>query len=251
MVRHTRYSLYVDEVDIRSPLQDIFPGGTSLSESVEPLPEEMSVMALAEEYKREIGKYRSGEAFDERYGLELLRRATVQGDRAAWEYLQYLFSDLVRSWLHHHPNREVAFRLNSEENYIAQAFERFWQAISQDQHIEFKTTASALQYLRACLQGVLLDTLRSSSRRGKIPLPVPDSYGELYKEDHIDGNEVWEALQKLLQDAHEQRLAYLLYHCGLKPGEIIHLCPGEFRDVQEIYHMRCDIIDRLRRNWQL
>lgn len=251
MVRHTMYSLYADGVDIRSPLQDNFPGGVSFFEGEEPLPGEMSVMELAEGCKREICKYRSGEAYDERYCLELLRRATMQSDHAAWEYLQYLFSDLVRSWLHRHPGREAAYRLDSEENYIAQTFERFWQATSQNQHIEFKTTASALQYLRASLQGVLLDTLRSFSQRRQIPLPGTDSYGELYEEDNMDGNEVWEVLHKMLPDAREQRLVYLLYHCGLKPREIVRFCPGEFCDIQEIYHMRRNIIDRLRRNAHL
>ena len=51
----------------------------------------------------------------------------------------------------------------------------------------------------------------------------------------------------MLPDEREQRLAYLLFHCGLKPREIIHYCPQEFSSVQEIYRLHRNIIDRLQR----
>ena len=54
----------------------------------------------------------------------------------------------------------------------------------------------------------------------------------------------------------EQRLAYLLFHCGLKPREIVRLRPQEFHNVQDIYRLRCNITEQLLRNvdrlrWQL
>lgn len=62
---------------------------------------------------------------------------------------------------------------------------------------------------------------------------------------HHHPETVWNTLQKILPDAREQRLAYLLFHCGLKPKEIIHSCGQEFHDVQEIYHLRYNIMTRL------
>jgi len=64
-------------------------------------------------------------------------------------------------------------------------------------------------------------------------------------EDRIDSNEIWEALQTLLPSAREQRLVYLLYHCGLRPREILDCCPQEWSDVQEIYCLRRTIFERL------
>ncbi len=52
----------------------------------------------------------------------------------------------------------------------------------------------------------------------------------------------------MLPTRRELRLAYLLYHCGLKPREIVRFCPQEWSDVQEIYHLRRNILDRLMRN---
>ncbi len=159
--------------------------------------------------------------------------------------MQDCLGGVVRGWLHRHPSREAACRLESEENYVAQAFERFWLATTLTHRVEFKTLAAALQYLRASLNGAILDTLRTYSRSREAPLPEP---GEPLVEEHADSSEVWEVLQTVLSNEREQRLAYLLYHCGLKPREIVQFCPGEWSDVQEIYRVRCTIMERLLRN---
>ncbi len=155
-----------------------------------------------------------------------------------------------------HPKREVACRLESEENYVAQAFERFWQATAFNQRVEFSTLAAALQYLRASLNGTILDMLRAYARPREISLPGPGEPGEPLVEDSSDHSEVWDILHMILSDPREQRLAYLLFHCGLKPREIVHFCSQEWGDVQEIYRLRRNIMERLLRNadylrWQL
>jgi hypothetical protein len=206
----------------------------------------MSVSLLAAQCRRELSNYRRGEPCNETYGLELLRRATVQGDQEAWAGVQEWLGGLVRDWLRRHPRCLAACRLESEENYMAQAFGRFWQATTT-QHLEFKTLAAALQYLRASLNGAILDALRAYSRPREISLPGPDGPQGSYVEDSTGSGEVWEILQTMLHTMREQQLAYLLFHCGLKPREIVRLCPQEWSSVGEIYQLRRDIIERLRR----
>ena len=92
-------------------------------------------------------------------------------------------------------------------------------------------------YLRASLHGVILDTLRTSSRPREVLLPEPGEAGELHVEDQAAGFEFLQVLQSMLPSEREQRLAYLLYHCGLKPREIVGFCPQEWNDVQEIYRL--------------
>ncbi len=106
----------------------------------------LSNAALANRCLRELGNYQRGEPCDETYGLELLRRATLQGDPEAWVRVQDCFREMVRGWLRRHPSREVACRWESEENYVALAFERFWQATAR-QRVVFETFAGALAYL--------------------------------------------------------------------------------------------------------
>jgi hypothetical protein len=208
----------------------------------------LSIETLVTQCLIEIEKYHTGEPWNDVYGLELLRRAIAQGDDEAWAGVQNCFSMLVRGWLLRHPKKDLASRLDSEENYVAQTFERFWQATALTRHVEFKTLAAALQYLHASLNGVILDALRTYARPREVMLPETGEPGELQAQDTTDKSKVWEALQTTLSDEREKRLAYLLFHCGLKPREIIHFCPQEWSDVHEIYRLKRNIMERLLRN---
>ena len=208
----------------------------------------MSVSALAAACSREVDNYRHGMAYNDRYCLEIFRRALLLRDQLAWELIQQRFGDTVRNWLRRHPKRDIACRFESEENYVAQAFERFWQATAHYQQLEFRSLAAALRYLRLCLNGTILDTLRAYSRPQEVPLPEPGSTGEPLVEDSYDSSELWEVVKSMLSSMREVRVAYLLFHCGLKPREIVLHCPQEFGDVQEVYRLRRNIIERLLRN---
>jgi len=220
-------------------------------------PAALEVTALMRLCSREIDHYRRGNPGTDEYGLELLRRAALQRDASAWKALQHCLHNLVVGWVRCHPHRDMAYRYDSEDNYVAQAFARFWQATVCYQQVEFSSMAAALAYLRASVNGAILDTLRSYSRPKEMPLPDADQAheaGVAYQEE--EEGEVWEAISTLLPGERERRVAYLLYHCGLKPREIIHYCPQEFSEVQEIYRLRRQIIERLMRNadrlrWQL
>jgi hypothetical protein len=91
--------------------------------------------------------------------------------------VQYCFSGMIRGWLRRHPKREMACRLESEENYVAQTFERFWQAAAFNQRVEFSTLAAALQYLRASLNGAILDMLRQLRGQKKSRYRGQESQG--------------------------------------------------------------------------
>ena len=222
-----------------------FSSRTLLAEDA---PRGMSVAALAARCMQEMDNYRRGEPSNERYCLELLQRATVQRDAAAWEVMQQRFSKVLLCWMSNHPKKDVARQFDSEENYVARAFERFWQATVCHQQIEFTSLAAALRYLRACLNAAIMDTLRTYSRPREIPLPEPGDAGEQVVTTSDDDSISWEAIQILLTDKRERRLAYLLFYCGLKPRDIVRYCQLEFDDVQEIYRRRRNIFDRLTRN---
>jgi hypothetical protein len=210
-----------------------------------PLCGEKSLPVLAAHCVRELNTYRRGEPCTESYGVELIRRATVQGDQEAWAWVQHCFGGIVLNWLRCHPQRAQACRLESEEHYVAQAFERFWQATASHKRVECNTLASALQYLRASLNGIILDTLQFYVRPRETSRPVPGEPGEPHVEDSFESCEIWEILQMMLPDRREQRLAYLLFHCGLGPSEIVRFCPQEWSDVHEMYHVRRNMMRRL------
>jgi hypothetical protein len=204
-------------------------------------PSTMSIGDLADQCMNEINRYHTGVLLSERYSAELLFRAILQGDQDAWKAVQQCFSETVRGWLNRHPNREAACRLESEETLITQAFARFHQAAVLQQ-VAFDRLPSVLQYLRVYLNSTLLDALRTSSRSQVTLLPKRKPCNSMMS---TTGSEVWEMLEKMLLDNRERRLAYLLFHCGLRPKDIVHSFQEELYDVHEISLLRCAIIERL------
>jgi hypothetical protein len=121
---------------------------------------------------------------------------------------------------------------------VSLAFERLRQATIQGQ-VTCETLSEVLLYLRVSLNGAILETLRDSKRPGAASSPWPDG------EDRLDRGELWNKLQARLSNRQEQRLAYLLYHCGLKPAVIVRGFPHEWSDVCEVAHLRCIVFERL------
>ena len=165
---------------------------------------------------------------DDRSYLELLRRASTYGDLEAWTAFQQGLEETVLTWIYEHPGRETACRLQSEKHFVELAFERLRQAVVQRQ-MACETLRGVLAYLRASLNGAILETLRACLFPPAISEP----------------NEVWNWLQVGLTGERERRLAYLLYHCGLKPAQIVRCCPKEWSNVHEVTRLRCVILNRL------
>ncbi len=179
--------------------------------------------------------------------VALFRRAVLQRDQQAWEAVQQCFTETVRGWLHRHPKREIASGPGSEEQYVAQVFARCWQA-ADDRQVDVRTVADVLRYLRVYVNVVLLDAQRASAQPGKMPWPQASKGEEPGAAGRHESGEAWNMLRALLPDPREQRLAYLLFHCGLFPREIVRACPEEWSSEQEIHRLRHLILERLLQN---
>lgn len=107
---------------------------------------------------------------------------------------------------------------------------------------------AALSYLKASLNGAILDTIRTYARP-QVPLPEPGSlfFLEVACEDERDEQELWLVIKELLPAPRERRVAYLLFHCGLKPREIVQWCADEFPEVGEAHRLRRHVVERLLR----
>ena len=186
---------------------------------------------------RSINVRSDGDETCEMSSLQLLHRAIAHGDQQAWAGFQQSLEETVLTWLHDHPGSQAVCRLHSDRHFVAQAFERLQHAAVQGQ-VTCETPSEVLVYLRASLNGAILETLRVSRRSG-VSSPWPDG------EDRPDRSGVWNRLQALLSSERERRLAYLLYHCGLEPAEIVRYCPQEWGNVQEVARLRRTIFMQL------
>ena len=213
---------------------------------MEELPKNMRLSALADRCMSEINNFRRGEASSDQYCLEIFRRAMLEHDDAAWTLLVDRFKEFLLAAFRRHPKSEAASHLDSPENYVARAFARFWNAV-HNQQVMFTSLGAALRYLRVCLDSTILDMLRANARAREVPLPEPGFAGEPAVVDPDEESELWEVIRTMLPTERERRLAFLLYQCNLKPREIVRLRPQEFSNVNEIYRLRRNIVDRLER----
>jgi hypothetical protein len=175
--------------------------------------------------------------FDETFEvshLELLRRAKTYDDQEAWAMFQHGLEETVLSWFHEHPGREAACRIQSERHFVALAFERLRQATLR-WPLACETLSEVLVYLLVSLNGTLLEAVRVSSTPVALSYLWPDG------EARPDRSRVWDRLQSLLSSERERRLAYLLYHCGLSPAEIVRCYPREWSDVHDVARLRRSI----------
>lgn len=204
---------------------------------------------LTERNSQELQRAWHNKPFDERYLLALAQRAIVEQTDEAWSLFQNCFSQTIRRWFRNHRSRDLALLWDSEENYIAMTFSRFWLTI-RGQHVEFVTLPAVLSYLHATLDGLLIDTVRVHlrARSREDALPEADYSASLFTEEYQDDQQLWKSVQALLADEQQRRLAYLLYYCGLKPRDIARLYSQEFADVKDIYRLNHNILQRLRRN---
>jgi hypothetical protein len=173
----------------------------------------------------------------EAYTMGLFRRAVLEKDIEARQWVQRTYWNVVVAWLRAHAHREFACRFNTEDFYITQAFEQLWCSATARPELMFDTLPEALRYLQASLNSVLVNALRDAGRSMTSP-----NIGE-----KVVGRTLWETLCIVLQDVREQRLAYLLYNCGFEPREILEKCPEEFCDLQEILRLRRKVLLRLMR----
>jgi hypothetical protein len=176
--------------------------------------------------------------------LELWRRAQTDGDLEAWAAFQQGLEETVLTWFHDHPGSQAACRLHSDRHFVATSFEQLWHIVVQ-REVACETLSEVLVYLQASLNGAILETLRVSLRPGAVSSPWP------VVEDCPDKSEVWDRLQARLSNERERRLAFLLYHCGLEPVEIVRGSPQEWSDVHEVARMQRSILARLMKRPEL
>lgn len=229
---------------------------------MEPSPDSMPLSLLISRCGQEVSNYSQGKSSDERYCLEIFRRALVNNDNDSWMALQEQFRASVLSWLRCHTRRQDALLIESEQNYVDDTFKRLWlwahnqrkvleQLEEFDSHEGFRSLGGAIKFLRTCLEGQIRDNLRSCARRQLLPLPEYDLPVPANTETEIERQELWRVIQTILTKEQEMRVIFLLYHEGRKPREIVKHYPDEFASVQTVYSLTKNAMDRLKRHSEI
>jgi hypothetical protein len=194
-------------------------------------------------------------------GLALFRRALEHGDQAAWETIVRRYRGLVLDWVRRITNARIP--REQEDDWVTRAFERFWLAVGR-QGNRFRDLAAALQYLKLCVRSVVLDEARARQSAAAEPIDGVDerhfaTHGVLGAGSGLTtdaetvvlgrfaARDLWRAVLEALPDEDERIVANLSFVQGLKPGEIAAVHPQRFASVADVYRVKRNAIDRLRR----
>jgi DNA-directed RNA polymerase specialized sigma24 family protein len=192
-------------------------------------------------------RYRQGLPSDDRYCLELYRRAIIKGDQEAWRLFQDHVARLpVENWLRQHPHYQRALKhAETHDNLIHLTFARFWKAVGPSQKT-FPAQAELMYYLKICVNSVIIDELRSAFTTPEpippdTPAPEPDPLR------HVSQQELWACITHTITDQRELLLCHLILNERYRPREIVPKFPQYFATTHEIHRLWRNIIDRLRR----
>jgi hypothetical protein len=218
-------------------------------------PAALSLSDLARACAEETSKYKRGEAAHDRYCLELLRRAVCDRDGAAWEIVLAQYRSLVLAWVRQHP--ASASQGEDGDYWVTRAFERFWMAVGPDRFGAFDHLAAVLRYLKMCVHSVLMDEARARSSRSTEPLDelesdLPDRQDvESEVLGRVSGRDLWTVIERALADEGERRVIYCSFSLEMKPAEIHQLHPELFVTVADVYRVKRNAMDRLRRSAEI
>jgi hypothetical protein len=215
----------------------------------------MSLAQLESHCATESERFYRGQAHDTRYAYELFRRALVERDEVAWEYVFNHYRGLVESWV----RRSGAFTSSGEtsEYFVVSAFTRFWQAINAERFASFNSLAALLQYLQLCAGCVVIDSVRAQSWAEIMPEEAlvyahsahvsPDEEAV----ERVNRVEFWDYINELLNDESERVVLYSSYVLGMKPGDIYSHRMDLFQNVNDVYNVKRNVLGRLSRNQEL
>lgn len=208
--------------------------------------EEHSVPTLARLCGEETARYLRHEPYAERYCLELFRRAVEQRDDDAWAAVYTQYAAVVRRWLHAAPA--------DGDEIVSVAFERFWRAVDAAKFARFGSLPAVLQYLKMCAVTARLDAARSArSTAAEEPLGeevqlIGDGASvEDAVSSRAGAQDLWRTVQGCLNDERERLTVYLSCVVGMSPRDICARHPEQFPDVAEVYRLKRNVLDRLRR----
>jgi DNA-directed RNA polymerase specialized sigma24 family protein len=216
---------------------------------------ELPLVDLARRCREETLRFLGGGDRDDAYCFEIFHRAVVERDDAAWEAIVVQYRGIVLAYVGQHTAAPLL--RETEDYWINRAFQRFWGAVGPERFRLFPDLPSLLKYLKLCVHSVLMDEVRSRRASSSASLDdVPESLpartdAERAVLGKLSGQQLWDTINRDLQDEAERKVVLLSFARDLKPSEIAERHPELFATVTDVYRVKRNVIERLRRNTEI
>jgi len=222
-----------------------------------PQPEQLSITELARCCSEETTKFLKQNVSNDRYCLELFRRAITKRDDDAWICIYQQYSPLVLTWVNQHQSATPLLGQDGSAPLVNAAFAKFSQALTPAKMDNFDSLAAVLKYLKMCVHSVVADEVRARQARQfeeALELmehePATDDPADSVI-SNLSAQGLWQVIQEELNGEDERVLIYLAYIHGMKPSEISSQNRRLFPTVDDVYRIKRNVLERLRRNRRL
>jgi hypothetical protein len=222
-----------------------------------PQPEQLSITELARCCSEETTKFLKQNISNDRYCLELFRRAITKRDDDAWICIYQQYSPLVLTWVNQHQSATPLLGQDGSAPLVNAAFAKFSQALTPAKMDNFDSLAAVLKYLKMCVHSVVADEVRARQARQyeeALELmehePATDDPADSVI-SNLSAQGLWQVIQEELNGEDERVLIYLAYIHGMKPSEISSQNRRLFPTVDDVYRIKRNVLERLRRNRRL
>ena len=219
----------------------------------------LTSIELARRVEEETAKFLRDQPYDETPALELMRRAISGEDDCAFTLFYQQYAPLVFAWVKQHQSAAALLGQDGSGPLVNAAFAKFWHALKPPKEADFATMAAVLKYLKDCTHSVVADAVRTrSSHAAEQALqeitaleqePACDDPADLAVE-RLTAQALWQAVLEEVEED-ERRLLELFFLYDLKPADIIARYPKLFPKVDDVYRVKRNVLERLRRNRRL
>jgi hypothetical protein len=216
----------------------------------------LDVDRLADECADHTARFFNRATYDSGYCYELFRRAIVDRNSYAWDKIYRQYRPLVVKWVINHSGLPAT---GEEVDYFVNgAFDRMWSAIDAEKFKQFKDVAELLRYFQMCVHSVIVDYTRCNPIETLdlelFAPPLRQSLRSIEEgiTDEIERHQLWEAVTALMHNEKEVIVLECSFAYDLKPAEIYAGNSDRFESLDEVYRVKRNLLNRLRRSqvWQ-
>ena len=192
------------------------------------------------------------DASHEPFCFELFRRAIIEGCSLCWHYLHNQYYSLVRYWVFQRSSSDP----DMIDDLTQDAFTAFWRFYTPDKLACAGGLGAVLAYLKSCAASAVAQAHRKAEKMvleaewdEQIMSARSSTHSaEVTALQQMTAQHLWTVIEACCNDEREHLVTRLIFMDGLKPRHIVEQFPDFFSDVFEVYRVKRNLLDRLRRN---
>lgn len=191
------------------------------------------------------------DASHEPFCFELFRRAILEGCSLCWHYLHNQYYPLVRYWI----SQRAPPDPDTVDDLTQETFATFLRFYTPDKLAHADRLGAVLAYLKSCAASTVAQARRRTDPgmledwdEQTVDSQVSAHSAEFAALQKLKAQDVWAALRACCNDERDCLVARLIFVSGTKPRDVALQHSDLFPDVAEVYRVKRNLLDRLRRH---